>query len=92
MDKAFTCQKRGKVLGVKFDSTDLTWSLSDKKIQNALGSVKMAVTNDDISLKDCQRLVGRLNDVGQLCPFMKINSVAYIYLHLLKGFNRRLLL
>jgi hypothetical protein len=72
MDKAFTCQKRGKVLGVKFDSTDLTWSLSDKKIQNALGSVKMAVTNDDISLKDCQRLVGRLNDVGQLCPFMKI--------------------
>jgi hypothetical protein len=72
MDKAFTCQKRGKVLGVKFDTTDLTWSLSDKKIQNALGSVKMAVTNDDISLKDCQRLVGRLSDVGQLCPFMKV--------------------
>jgi len=72
MDKAFTCQTRGKVLGVKFDSNDLTWSLSDKKIQNALGSVKMAMTNDDISLKECQRLVGRLNDVGQLCPFMKI--------------------
>jgi hypothetical protein len=59
-------------LGVKFDSNDLTWSLSDKKIQNALGSVKMAMTNDDISLKECQRLVGRLNDVGQMCPFMKI--------------------
>jgi hypothetical protein len=72
MDKAFTCQKRGKVLGVKFDTTDLTWSLSDKKIQNALGSVKMAVTNDNISLKECQRLVGRLNDVGQLCPLMKV--------------------
>jgi hypothetical protein len=72
MDKAFTCQKRGKVLGVKFDTTDLTWSLSDKKIQNALGSVKSAVTNDDISLKDCQRLVGRLNDVGQPCPLMKV--------------------
>jgi hypothetical protein len=40
MDKAFTCQHRGKVLGVKFDTTDLTWSLSDKKVQNALHSVK----------------------------------------------------
>jgi hypothetical protein len=33
MDKAFTCQHRGKVLGVKFDTTDLTWSLSDKRFR-----------------------------------------------------------
>jgi len=72
MDKAFTCQHRGKVLGVKFDTTDLTWSLSDKKIQNALQSVKSALKSDTVTLKECQRLVGRLNDVGQLCPLMKV--------------------
>ncbi len=72
MDKAFTCQHRGKVLGVKFDTTDLIWSLSDKKFQNALHSVKKALTNETVTLKECQRLVGRLNDVGQLCPLMKV--------------------
>jgi hypothetical protein len=72
LDKAFTCQTRGKVLGVKFDTTDLTWSLSDKKIQNALRSVKSAIDSESVTLKECQRLVGRLNDVGQLCPLMKV--------------------
>jgi hypothetical protein len=52
------------VLGVKFDTTDLTWSLSDKKVQNALHSVKKAVSSETVTLKYCQRLVGRLNDVG----------------------------
>ncbi len=72
LDKAFTCQTRGKVLGVKFDTMDLTWSLSDKKIQNALRSVKSAIDSESVTLKECQRLVGRLNDVGQLCPLMKV--------------------
>jgi hypothetical protein len=71
-DKAFTNQKRGKVLGVMFDTTDLTWRLSDKKVNNAKMSVNKALTKNEITLKECQRLIGRLNDVGQMCPLMKV--------------------
>ena len=30
------------------------------------------MNSDSVTLKECQRLVGRLNDVGQLCPLMKV--------------------
>jgi hypothetical protein len=71
-DKAFTNQKRGKVLGVMFDTCDMSWRLSDVKINNAKASVSRALYHESITLKECQRLIGRLNDVGQMCPLMKI--------------------
>jgi hypothetical protein len=71
-DKAFTNQKRGKVLGVMFDTKDMTWRLSDTKIYKAMDSVKRAINAESTTLKECQRLIGRLNDVGQMCPLMKI--------------------
>jgi hypothetical protein len=71
-DKAFTCQKRGKVLGVMFDSSDLTWRLSDSKVIKAVSSVSQAYHSDVSTLKEWQRLMGRLNDVSQMCSFMKL--------------------
>jgi hypothetical protein len=38
-DKAFTCLKRGKNLGIMFDTTDLTWRLSENKLLKAKISV-----------------------------------------------------
>ncbi len=71
-DKAFTCQKRGKVLGVMFDTSDLSWRLSDDKLNRAKLSVSEAISRKKVTLRECQRLIGRLNDVGQMCPLMKI--------------------
>jgi hypothetical protein len=71
-DKAFTCQKRGKVLGVMFDSTDLTWRLSDSKVNKAVSSVCKAYHSEISTLQEWQRLMGRLNDVSQMCSFMKV--------------------
>jgi hypothetical protein len=70
-DKAFSCQKRGKVLGVMFDSTDLSWRMSDNKISKAKLAVKKAMSIDSCTLKEWQKLMGRLNDISQMCPFMK---------------------
>jgi hypothetical protein len=70
-DKAFETQIRGKVLGVMFDTSDLTWRLSDKKLWKAKCSVKKALTEKTISLRDCQRLIGRMNDISIMCPLMK---------------------
>ncbi len=41
-DKAFTCQTRGKVLGINFDTSNLSWSLPDSKKQKTLAEIKNA--------------------------------------------------
>jgi hypothetical protein len=71
-DKAFEVQVRGKVLGVMFDATDLSWRLSEKKIAKAKNSIVSALSKGKSGLRDWQRLVGRLNDISQLCPFLRI--------------------
>jgi hypothetical protein len=71
-DKAFTCQKRGKVLGVMFDSSDLTWRLSDSKVSKAVSSISKVYHSEKSTLREWQRLMGRLNDVSQMCSFMKV--------------------
>jgi hypothetical protein len=53
-DKAFTCQKRGKVRGLMFDATDLTWRLTDSKVNKAKGSVESALSKEASSLKEWQ--------------------------------------
>jgi hypothetical protein len=71
LDKAFENTQRGKVLGVLFDSTDMTWRLPDKKIAKSKWSIKAALESETSTLKEWQCLVGRLNDISQLCQFMK---------------------
>ena len=71
-EKAFTGQKRGKVLGIFFDSTDLTWALPEDKRQKCLNAVKKVLNGERSTLLDVQKMLGRINDVGQMCPFMKV--------------------
>jgi hypothetical protein len=71
-DKAFENQCRGKVLGVMFDSSDLTWRLADKKLSKTAACVNNAITSDTSTLKEWQCLLGRVNDISQMCPFMSI--------------------
>jgi hypothetical protein len=69
-DKAFTCQTWGKVLGINFDTSNLTWSLPDSKKQKTLAAIKNACESDSLSLKEIQRLTGRPNHVSQMAPFL----------------------
>ncbi len=58
-DEAFESQCRGKVLGVMFDSSDLTWRLSDKKLFKTAACVNNAITSDTCTLKEWQETTDR---------------------------------
>jgi hypothetical protein len=71
-EKAFENQKRRKVLGILFDSTDLTWSIPASKLRKTLIGIDNVVSNPVVKLNDMQKLMGRLNYIAQMCNFMKI--------------------
>jgi len=70
-EKAFSCEKDGKVLGVWFDSRDLTWKLPVEKKNKCLRKIKKAISSDKISLEEMQSLLGNLNNIVLMCPFLK---------------------
>jgi len=71
-DKAFSCQNRGKVLGIMFDSTDMTWRVPEKKIEKCLRGIAQVIDTKVCTLHNWQKLLGRLNDISQICSFMKL--------------------
>ncbi len=71
-EKAFTNQVRGKVLGVFFDTTDCTWRIGEKKLWKTRSTIKKALQSENSNIRDRQRLCERLNDISQMCSFMKI--------------------
>jgi hypothetical protein len=71
-EKAFENQKRGKVLGILFDSTDLSWAIPVSKVTKTLLSIRTVLYSSEVTLSDMQKLMGRLNHLSQMCNFMKI--------------------
>jgi hypothetical protein len=69
--RAFTNKQKGKVLGVWFDSSNLTWKLPSEKILGALEKIRDAVQCDNVSLVQMQSLMGSLNFLTMMCPFLK---------------------
>ena len=69
-EKAFTNSKFGKVLGIFFDSEKLCWTLPDEKREKAMNMIVQCYYSENVKLIDIQKLVGRLNDVALMCPFL----------------------
>jgi hypothetical protein len=69
-EKAFSNSTQGKVLGVWFDTNDLSWCFPVKKLSKLLILIDEFLNKDTCNLKETQELLGRLNDFGQLMPFM----------------------
>jgi hypothetical protein len=69
-DKAFDCSTKGKVLGVFFDTTELSWKLPDEKVVSILQTIAESLENEKVQLKQMQCLMGKLNHVAQMCPFL----------------------
>jgi hypothetical protein len=72
LDKAFSCSKQGKVLGIWFNSRDLTWSLPEDKRTKTIEEIITTRNQQACSLKQMQILMGRLNFVSSMCPFLNI--------------------
>jgi len=70
-EKAFMSVKNGKVLGIKFDTQTLCWSLPQDKKEKALRCIKETLNAKNLKIVDFQILMGRLNDIAQMCEFLK---------------------
>ena len=70
-EKAFSNSTFGKVLGIFFDSSDLSWSLPEAKRIEALMSIKKVITKDFLVLSEMQEMLGRLNHINQMCNFLQ---------------------
>jgi hypothetical protein len=73
-EKAFEDSTCGTVLGIRFNTTDLTCAVSADKSDNILRDVAGPLWGDQLTLEQLQHLMGVLNDFGQMCPFLCTGS------------------
>ena len=69
-EKAFCNVTEGKVLGIWFDTSDLSWSLPKDKKDKTLRKIYDAIKSEFITVLQMQKLMGHLNNVSMLCPFL----------------------
>lgn len=71
MEKSFQDSTQGTVLGIQFDTNRLQWSLSPDKAAKVLRRMQGPLLGDSLSLLETQQLLGSLNDIGQMCTFLR---------------------
>jgi hypothetical protein len=69
-EKAFSNSTFGKVLGIFFETKTLSWKLPFEKSQKIINLIHEVENKEKISLLDLQILMGNLNHVGQMLPFL----------------------
>jgi len=70
-EKAFGPTTEGTVLGIIFNSKTLSWRLPKEKFEDTLTMIYSALSSENISLLNFQKLHGKLNDIIQLNTFLK---------------------
>ena len=71
LEKAFDPSQEGKVLGIIFDTKDLLWQYPMNKKEKTLTALADFLESQEMDLKPMQKLLGRLNDICLMCPFLK---------------------
>ena len=84
-EKAFELQTRGTVLGIGFDSSNLTWFLSEDKAGKIVRRCLETVRASHVDLKQVEKLMGSVNDLSQMCKTVSFHKRAGNTL--LKSFN-----
>ncbi len=84
-EKAFGPSTQGTVLGLIFNSENLTWSISKEKVGGILHILDTFLERRTCTLTDVQILHGKLSDFAQACSFMK--GFKFNLLELLKKFE-----
>jgi hypothetical protein len=69
-EKAFSNSCFGKVLGINFNTENLTWSLPKEKNMKCIALISNVENKDMVTLLDMQQLMGNLNHVSQMAPFL----------------------
>ena len=61
----------GTVLGIFFNSENLTWQISNSKADGITKLIDDFTSKRTCNLKEVQKLHGKLSDFAQMCEFMK---------------------
>jgi hypothetical protein len=69
-EKAFENTTYGKVLEKIFNTEKLSWSLPSDKKNDLIQDIHAAYSNK-VNLLSLQSMLGKINDVAIMCPFMK---------------------
>ncbi len=87
LEKAFENSTEGTVLGVRFDSVDLTWSFSEIKVEELLEMIENFRSSEDSDLLNFQKLHGKLANFGQMCGFTK--GFRFHFMKFFHGFEKQ---
>ena len=71
-EKAFVNTTTGKVIGIYFDTLNMSWKLPKDKRDLAIKCLEDCKSTNLFKLENLQILLGRLNNISQMCPFMRI--------------------
>jgi hypothetical protein len=71
LEKAFCDSTIGTVLGIRFNTESMKWCIPLEKRARILDRIRKPLLGYPISLPDLQKLIGTLNDIGQMCPFLR---------------------
>lgn len=69
--KAFDCSTTGEVLGVRFNTEQLTWSLPNDKRCRLMSEVRELTKDKKYSLRQLEKILGKMKYLAQLCPPLK---------------------
>ena len=70
-DKAFDASTIGTVLGIRFDSSDMSWKLPEEKWIETTWLLGNFLGKSHSNLLEFQKLHGKINDFAQLAIFLK---------------------
>jgi hypothetical protein len=70
-EKAFCNETSGRVLGIWFDTSDQSWAYPEDKWVPLVREILDMLQAGKADLKKMQSIMGSLNDVAQMCPFLK---------------------
>jgi len=70
-EKAFDSSTFGTVLGINFDSVLMEWSISAEKEKDLQKQIDNFLVMKTCTLKDVQKLHGKLANIAQTCDFLR---------------------
>jgi len=70
-EKAFELVTRGVVMGVGFDSSDLTWYLTKEKSDKVVSRCLDVAQAKMVDLKQMEKVMGSVNDLAQMASFLR---------------------
>ena len=70
-EKAFELETEGVVLGTRFNSESMEWSISQEKAEKVTRRCLEACSRSHMSLHQTQELMGTINDLAQMNRFLK---------------------